>query len=270
LKPIYGTVSLQGIEPLSRTLDHVGPITKTVKDAAIMLQAISENRESDELRFHEIAELSGLRIGVIREFLEDEMLDTEVALAIKASRAVFESCGAAVDNVSIPWIKNSIQVAATLIPAEAASTLWPAVRASRESVGRDVYTALQNGSRIPASEYLNALSLRSAQIEKMRRIFTDYDILLCPTTLMTATPIGRKRAKVRRDGLRSVEELFPRYLAVFDVLGNPALSLPCGFDSSGLPIGLQIVGRNFEEGRVLTVGHAFECRTPWHRARPPL
>lgn len=271
LKPTFGRVSRRGVIPLSWSLDHVGPLTRSVEDAAIVLQAIAGH---DPLDASSAAEpvpdyaaalregIAGLRLGVPREFFF-EGCDPEASAAVRKAIAVLEGEGAAVEEVSLPHIAE--------IPAAVAAIMLPEALAYHEGwfrerpgdYGGDVRQRLELAARYPAVTYVKAQRLREAAMEDWRReVFSRVSVIATPTTAVPAPPI-------EEGGLDTTLQLI-RLTNPLNFLGLPAISVPCGFTASGLPIGLQLAGRWWDEAAVLRAAHAYELATDWSQRRPPI
>ena len=258
LKPTRGRVSLRGIMPLSWNLDHAGPMTRSVEDAGLMLNAMagydaldvySAKRPSEDFASIREASLKHARIGVAEYYLD--LAEEEVASAVRESATVFQSLGASVESVDISWLDEAYRANALMTPADGAAYHRERLKNSPEVFGEDVLRRLKMGAAYTGSEYVLARRTQAEMKWRVARFFEKYDFLLLPTTALTAPPI---------EGKDAVEQakLLTRFTAPFNLTGVPALSIPCGFDKSGLPIGLQIVGAAWEERGVLKLGYAYE------------
>lgn len=269
LKPTYGRVSKRGVLPLSWSLDHVGPMTRTVADAAIVLQAIAGYDEGDGSSVDEPVPdynaapnggLRGLRVGVPREFFF-ENVDPEVEKSVQSAIGVLGELGAIVTEVEVPLIAEipGALTAMMLPEALAYHQKWMAERP--DDYGDDVRYRLELGSGYLAVHYVQAQRLRGIAVEAWRQdVFPKVDLVATPTTPVTARPIS--------EGDLQVTFSLIRFTNLFNFLGVPAISLPCGFSTEGLPIGLQLAGRWWDEGTMLRAAHAYEQATEWHKRRP--
>jgi len=269
LKPTYGRVSKRGVLPLSWSLDHVGPMTRTVADAAIVLQAIAGYDEGDGSSTGEPVPdynaapnggLRGLRVGVPREFFF-ENVDPEVEKSVQSAIGVLGELGAIVTEVEVPLIAEipGALTAMMLPEALAYHQKWMAERP--DDYGDDVRYRLELGSGYLAVHYVQAQRLRGIAVEAWRQdVFSKVDLIATPTTPVTARPIS--------EGDLQVTFSLIRFTNLFNFLGVPAISLPCGFSTEGLPIGLQLAGRWWDEGTMLRAAHAYEQATEWHKRRP--
>ena len=264
LKPTYGRVSRFGVLPLGWSLDHVGPLARTVRGAAAALNALagydprdpaSSRRPVADCVPGERCSIRGVRIGLPENFYF-ERLDGGVETAVRAALAQAASLGAEVQPVRVPDIEALNVAARVILLSEASAVMEPHLE-RRGQFGADVLALLDQGRLIPATDYIHAQRLR----RKIRREFQDVwrkvDCLMVPTTPNTAPRIGQKT--VRLGGAEEDVRLASTRLARgINALGFPALSMPCGLSSGGLPIGLQIVGPPFEEALVLRVAAALE------------
>lgn len=277
LKPTYGRVSRFGVLPHSWSLDHAGPLTRRVEDAVLVLQAIAGPDPRDpgtadvpvpdfgvKLR----RGVSGLRLGVPREHFY-ERLEPGVEEAVRQALRELGRLGARLEEVSIPHIRYGL--AAVLTIELASATAWHD-QYLRDSKARARYTPevrvlLDAGKFVFASDFLKAQRLRRMLMDEMRAAFGDVDALLTPTLPLVAWPIDR--STVRIDGKEEhVLHACWRYTYPLNLTGLPAISVPCGF-SGGMPVGLQVIGRPFDEATVLRVAYAYEGASPWHERRPP-
>ena len=259
----YGRVSRAGVLPLSWTLDHVGPLARTVEDAALVLNAIagydaqdpgSADRPVDDAAALLGEGVDGITIGVPRKMLwthceEDVLAHCEEALDH------LRRMGAAVVEVELPLQTDRGRGMTIIAEAAAYHAKW--LRERRAEYG-DVLPRIEAGLAVTAVDYINDQRLRRLFIEETRTVLAEVDVLISPTTSRTAPMIA--------DGDEEAE--LARLTAPYDVTGIPAISLPCGFDRNGLPIGLMIGGRHFDEATICRVAHAYEQSTDWHRMRP--
>ncbi len=264
LKPTYGRVSRFGVLPLGFSLDHVGPLTRSVRDAAIVLNAIAgyDRRDDSSSRRPlidfvpaENCSIRGLRIGVPENFYLDR-LDADVESAVRAAVERARSLGAGVQSVRVPNIAELNTVARVILLAEA-SAVMESQMDNRQSFGPDVLALLDQGRLLPATDYVNAQRLRRKMRSEFEKVWSEVDCLFLPATPNTAPEIGA--TTVRLGGFEEEVRLATtRLVRSFNALGYPALSMPCGVSASGLPIGLQIAGRAFEESLILRAGAALE------------
>ena len=274
LKPSYGRVSKAGVLPLSYLFDHTGPITRSVEDAALLLNAMAGYDPSDPTTVRTPVEdyterlssgIRGLRVGVPRAYFFDR-LDDEVRAGVERAIQELARLGAVVRDVEIPGIEAGVGALFGLVLAEAQQIHAESLRTRRAEFGADV-GALLSQPTPDAHTLMESLRARDALTAEMRRTLESVDVLVTPTTPVPATRIGEQT--VRYGGVEeSVLGAMIRCTAPFNGTGLPALSLPCGFTRAGLPIGLQIAGRPFDEATVLRAGFAYEQATDWHQRRP--
>jgi aspartyl-tRNA(Asn)/glutamyl-tRNA(Gln) amidotransferase subunit A len=262
LKPTYGLVPVEGITPLSWTLDHVGPMASTVRDAAVMFAAMA----AQPLPPVPTGNLTGLTVGVPRRFFW-EQLAGEVASLADGALAVLKDRGAAVHDVDVQYAELAGSAVAIIISVEAASIHDSRLRLSRAAFGEDVRVRLERGFFVPAVDYLQALAAREFVTRFFEASLRLVDVLVMPTTPVAASPInGEGNSPSERSLAMSLQ--LTRLTNPFNLTGLPALSVPCGFTREGLPVGLQIVGRRHDEATVLRVGEAYQAATEWHLRRP--
>ncbi len=269
LKPTYGRVSLRGVMPLSWNVDHAGPITKTVKDAALLLQVIagydiedpsSINVPVDHYLGYLRKNINGLRLGWIDDDYTNAS-DADVLKAVRSSINIFKDAGATVKKISVPWLGDAALNNSIITQADGAAFHRERLQEKPEWFGADVRLRLETGARFTSSEYSLA---RRKQVQLKRRsehLFETVDLLLLPTTPISAPVLEGENAIERARQLT-------RFTAPFNLTGLPALSIPCGFSADGLPIGLQIIGAHWNEGLILQAGNVYEKATEWHKQSP--
>ena len=270
-KPTYGRVSLRGVFPLSWNLDHVGPLTKCAKDAALMLQVISAYDSQDPASIkmlsgdylgHLVDDMGGRKIALgVGDYIDSA--DSEVLNAVCKAAIVFESLGCKVQEVNMDWLRDAALANKTMTQSDGAAVHRDRLREHPEMFGEDIRRRLEDGAKTTSTEYILA---RRTQVEIRKRFeefFESYDLLLTPTTPIAAPTV---------EGHDAVEQAgrLTRFTAPFNLSGLPALSVPCGFTTGGLPIGLQIISRAWAESKVLNAGYAFEQATEWHHQQPIL
>ena len=264
LKPTYGRISRRGVMPLSWSLDHVGPLTSSVRDAALVLNAIAGQDPADGTSSRhpvvdfvpdEGCQVRGLRIGFPENFFF-ERLDGEVELCVRGAIARLESLGADVRIVTLPDISKLNAVGRVILLCEASAALEPHL-ADRGQFGPDVLALLDQGRLLPATDYIHAQRLRKQMQREFARVWSGVDCLIVPTTPNTAPRVGDATVKIggREEDVRLATT---RLVRSINLLGLPALSIPCGLSGAGLPVGLQIIGPAFDEALILRVGAAME------------
>jgi aspartyl-tRNA(Asn)/glutamyl-tRNA(Gln) amidotransferase subunit A len=249
LKPTLGRVSKRGVFPLGFTLDHMGPLARTVDDCAVTLAAISDFVPQPGNG------IAGLRIGRPENYFF-ERVDSEVARAVEAALVQAESRGARVIPVRVPDVDELNAVARVLLLSEASAALEPHFH-QRNKFGADVLALLDQGRLVPATDYVQAQRLRKIFIRDFNRLWSQVDCWVSPTTPTPAPKIGQSTISI--NGVEEdVRLATTRFMRGINVLGFPALSIPCGISSSGLPLGLQIVAPSHREDTVLRLGSALE------------
>jgi aspartyl-tRNA(Asn)/glutamyl-tRNA(Gln) amidotransferase subunit A len=236
--------------PLAFTLDHVGPLARTVRDTAVSFHAML-GRTADV----PLPDVSGLRIGVPENFFF-EHLDPQVTLAVRRAVQTLASLGARVEEVRLPD-PATLNTTGRMIQLAEASTVWRRFHARRSEFGADVFALIQQGLLIPATDYLDAQRLRRILSREFSKIWTQVDCLLTPSTPVPAPKQGAATVWAG-DVEEDTRIASTRLTRPFNVLGWPALSLPCGFSEAGLPIGVQLVAAPKREDTVLQVGAALE------------
>lgn len=269
LKPTYGRVSRAGVLALSWTLDHTGPMARTVEDCAHLLQAMAGHDAADPASSRAPVEdylaplrrdIRGVKIGVPRNYFV-EGIDPEVARAFEEALETLRRLGAEVRDVQIPSL-HATHSFLLILMAEAYAYHEGDIRAHPELYGDVLRERILAGALVTASEYMQAQRIRVQICRETAEVLGSVDVLATPTTMKPATPFAQAH---------DPELGFPRSnMPPFNLTGSPTLALPCGFSSSGLPLSLQLAGRPFEEGTVLRVGHAYERATTWHSRRPPV
>ena len=276
LKPTYGRVSKRGVMPLSWSLDHVGPMTRTVEDAALMLQVIagydSQDPGSTDIAVPnysaEIAKgIKGMRIAVLRGGYVLPM-DADIESAFEESIKTLKSLGAMVkDPVELPYIEDTLSANITIISSEAATVHQTEMNGRPHDYGEDVLARLSIGRDHPATAYITARNTQRQMRGQLMDSLANYDALILPMMPLGAPPIGQNDVLVGGKIL-DVRAAVTRYTQPFNLTGFPAISVPCGFTDDALPIGFQLVAKPFEESVLLRITHAYEQATEWHKQRP--
>jgi aspartyl-tRNA(Asn)/glutamyl-tRNA(Gln) amidotransferase subunit A len=267
LKPTTGRVSRYGVLPLDFSLDHMGPLTRSVRDAAVTLAAIAGFDPRDETSSQQPVgsylpapdcSIRNVRIGLPQNFYL-ERLDPDVDMAVRRMAATAESLGARVIPVRVPDIEALNTVGRVILLAEA-SAVMEKYTGNRDQFGADVLSLLDQGRLLPATDYVNAQRLRRVMQREYAQLWSKIDCLFTPTTPMAAPRIGEKTVSLGEftDDVRLATTRFVRGI---NVLGLPAISMPCGADRRGLPLGLQIIGRPFDEALILQLAAALEDAT---------
>ena len=278
LKATFGRVSRDGIVPHSWSLDHAGPLTRSVADAAILMNVLAGYDPADPAcrdepvpDYRAVLErpIGGLRLGVCRNhFFEDNQEDVE--RAVEAAIHDLAGQGATVVAFTIPNLAYGL--AAIFAIELASSTAYHDVSLREGRVQHytpDVRQLVEIGRFVTGSDYLRAEQVRAVLMEDFRRALDRVDVILGPTTPITAWKVGEWTARIG-DRDESVLAASWRFTFPYNLTGLPAISVPCGFDRHGLPIGLQIAGRPFDEATVLRVAHAYERTHEWKERAPAL
>ncbi len=276
LKPTFGRVSLHGVIPLAWSLDTAGPLARTVWDAAAMLGAIAGPGSCDESAatapvsdyLGEIGQgVRGLVVGVPENYFFDH-LSPDVERAVRTALKTLEELGARLEPLRLPGIEEASELGRLILLGEAAALHQKLLRSRRHEIGADVRALLEQGECILATDYVNAQRTRRRFVAELEAVFQKVAVLVIPTTPITAPTIGETNVLVNGEP-EDVRLASTRLVRPWNFAGAPALSVPCGLDHSGLPIGLQIVGRAFDESTVLRVGYAYEQATEWVHRHPP-
>ncbi|MFZ0703839.1 MAG: amidase [Candidatus Acidiferrales bacterium] len=275
LKPTFGRVSCDGIVPLAVTLDHAGPIARSVVDVAIVLDTIAAKQEADG-NFHRMLRAGGgmkktcakLRLGWPREYFF-KRVEGEVKRAVEKAVGEFEKMGARMEEVSLPHIEDSIEPSTQIALAEAleyheSQGYFPARAAD---YGEDVRKRLQMGNAIRAVDYLKAQQARKRVREDFRAAFERVDAIVAPTTPIAAPRLGQDSTTIGGES-ESVRGALVRMNRPANFTGFPAISIPCGFTRNGLPIGMALHGPKWGEAKLLRIAFAYEQATEWHLQHP--
>ena len=277
LKPTFGRISRFGTLPLSLTLDHNGPMTKTVADSTLLLQILAgadvrdpgcSTKPVPEYSKALTEEVKGLKIGLPQEYFADGM-ESEVRDAVLTAVRLLEGQGAKVEEVSLPHSRYAPATLVALVLAEASSNNARYLKTQAQDYSEEVRNLLYLGMVLPGSRYVQAQRVRALIRQDVTAAFRKVDVLALPSVGVAAPAIGQRYVKLGEKQV-NISAALPRATLLFDLSGHPAISVPCGFTTNGLPIGLQIAGRAFDESTVLRVAHAYEQQTPWHIRRPVL
>lgn len=270
LKPTYGRVSRYGVFPLSWSLDHCGPMARTVGDCAALLQAIAGHDTHDptsaqvEVPDYGAAlrqDLKGLRLGVPRGWFFQSM-HPETAAAVEAALPVLRDLGAEVVDIEMKLLDEAHAANMVICFAEGYSVHEQGLTQHGDLYGTRLRRWILEGGLTSAADYIRCLRVRDLFVRHMREdVFSQVDALITPTSSAPAARFADYENRL----ISAPSQTRPGNMA-----GIPCLSLPCGFTADGLPIGLQVMGRWWEEETVLRIGHAYEQATPWHLRRPAL
>jgi aspartyl-tRNA(Asn)/glutamyl-tRNA(Gln) amidotransferase subunit A len=278
LKPTYGRVSKAGALPLAWSLDHPGPLARSVADCALVLQAIAGSDSRDLSSSSEpvpdfSADLDrgvgGLRLGIPREYFFD-IVEPEVKRLFDQAIATLEGLGAQVVEVSLPHVEHAQVAGNVIMSSEAAAWHAKWLRERPGDYGADVLQRIRGGLLVRATEYLHSQQMRALIQEDFLKAFEQVQVVLSPTVPLVAPPIGHT---LEPGGPLNVvpRAIANRTTVPCNLTGMPAISVPCGFSQTDrLPVGLQIMAPAFAEPRVLRVAAAYESATEWRRQRPPI
>ena len=275
LRPSWGLVSRYGVMRGVWSMDTVGPISRTVEDAAITLGAIAGHDPKDrysstvpvpDYRQALGGDLNGLKIGVITEFMESGLVEPKVRQTVSDSFATLGELGATVEEVSVPLSMDAGVASAVLLAVEPALAQQDWIKDQLQDYGHDVRILLLTGSLLPAQAYYKAQKLRTMLRQQVLDSLEKYDVLVLPTSGKGAQPLEQDPPITSKETASRLAFLFTR---IFNLASCPAMSVPCGFDDRGMPVGLQIGARPGAEETIFKVAHAYEQATAWHTMRPP-
>jgi aspartyl-tRNA(Asn)/glutamyl-tRNA(Gln) amidotransferase subunit A len=277
LKPSYGRISCHGLLPLSWTLDHSGPMARTVYATAAMLEAMADHDPLDPVSAqmavpsytaHLRDGVAGLRIGVDPEWALSG-IHAEVRSAFREALEVLRGLGAELVEASVPGIDEAMEAALIILMAEATSVHEEFLRTRPDDYQPDVRARLGRGFGVRGLDYARARRSGDLVRRDLGALFERIDLLATPMCAIPAPRLAQQEAAIDTGDV-TVMDALTRYTRVFNLTGLPAVSIPCGFSSDALPIGLQLVGRAWDEATVLRAAYAYEAVTPWTRRLPPL
>jgi aspartyl-tRNA(Asn)/glutamyl-tRNA(Gln) amidotransferase subunit A len=278
LKPTFGRVSRDGVVPHSWSLDHAGPLTQSVADAALLLNVLAGHDANDPGSADRVVPdytaalgrpMAGLRIGVCRDHFF-ERNETDVERAVEYAIDDFASAGATIAEVAIPNLRYGLGAIFAIELASSTAYHDRSLQAGRTAQFQpDVRTLVEIGRFVTGPDYLKAEQFRRVLIEDFRQAFAEIDLLITPTMPLTAWKIGEWTVSIG-GAEESVLAASWRLTYPFNLTGMPAISLPCGFDRRGLPIGLQLVGKAFDEITVIAAADAYERSHEWRLRLPDL
>ena len=275
LRPTWGRVSRYGLRPGMWSMDTIGPLSRTVADCAMTLQAIAGRDPQDpytwdvpvpDYRQALDGGLAGVKIGVVKELLYSDVVQPDIRDAVSKAAAFFADSGAQVKEVSIPLAAHSNAIS-TVLRVEAPTNYRDLIRDRVQEINHDNRIAYLTWSLIPALAYYKGLKLRALLRRQVLEALSKFDVLLSPTMGVSPPDItpdqaitSKANTQRNRSGLTTT----------FSLASAPALSLCCGFTSDNLPIGLQLAGKPFDEQTILNTAYAYEQNTDWHTRRPPV
>ena len=270
IKPTFGRISKHGALPLAWSMDHAGPLTRSVRDAALSMNILAGYDPRDPTTIdrpvpdYTVAldrDFKGKRIAVVRTFCM-EGGDPEVMAAVETALPVLEDLGAIIEEVELPHIDDAFKAGTLTIVCEGASYHAYNLETRPDAFSPQCRADLELGTLYKATDYIQAQRLRRHLMEETARVMAPFDAVVMPTCPITATPA---EGNPPDHPVYRVRNTIP-----FNFLSLPAISIPCGFSSEGLPIGLQIVGKAFDEAGILQIAHAYEQATDWGVRRPAL
>jgi aspartyl-tRNA(Asn)/glutamyl-tRNA(Gln) amidotransferase subunit A len=277
LKPTYGRVSRHGVFPLSWSLDHAGPMARTVMDAALMLQVIAGHDSQDpttrtamvpDFAAALTGDIRGVRIGIPKEFFF-EQLDAEVGNAVRAAIQSLERDGARVEEVSLPLSKFAAAAGRIISLTESAEIHEKFLRTRMNDYSQDVRSGFLAGQLILGKHYMKAQRVRGLIRQEMQAVLKRVDALVTPTVPVPAPRLGETMLTIGNETIDTMSVL-SRLTRQANLAGFPAISVPCGFTEGSLPIGMQLIGRPFAEASILQIAHAYEQNNSWHQRRPAI
>ncbi|MDA2803400.1 amidase [Nocardiopsis suaedae] len=271
LKPTFGLVPLRGVTPLSWSLDHAGPITRTVGDAALALSALAPGWDADTAGAPASGggpPLEGLRVGVPRNYFFDRV-DPDVEAAVRQATDRLVELGARPVGVEIPMGRYVQAAHWGLMVPEASAYHGPTLRTAPELYGADVRALLEAGTAVTAADHLRAQRARTMMARAWARLFGGVDLVAAPTVPVTAVRAGQEEVSWSDGASEGVADAYVRLCAPANLTGGPALTLPVGRDRHGLPIGMQLIGAPGGDGVLLRAGEAYERAEPGFGAVVP-
>jgi aspartyl-tRNA(Asn)/glutamyl-tRNA(Gln) amidotransferase subunit A len=270
-KPTYGRVPVDGVIPLSTTLDHVGPLTRCVMDAAFLFDAVAEPHlrfsNSDRAAAAIRKGIKSLRIGIPRQYFF-ERLQPAVRNAVMVSMDIFKQLGARLCEVDLKGMEETARLAAEITGDEAFAYHEKWLEQKPQDYGKDVRLRLLQNAKAKASAYIRAQQDRIAYGERLVAALKSVHLLIAPTLPVVAPFIGQNDVRIG-SSTQDVRLALLSLTRPGNLAGLPAISIPCGFSSEGLPVGLQLIGRRSDEATLLRAAYVFERATPWHRQFPP-
>ncbi len=276
IKPTFGLVSRHGVFPLSESLDHVGPLARSAEDCALVLAQIagfdprdpgSVDRPAPDVVAELGRPIAGLRLGRLRGGLLDAA-DTDVAACVDAAVQELAAQGAVIRDLEIQTFGDAAAINFLIAMAESAAVHAGSLRAHPEGYSRPILTRLRVGQLLPATAYVEARHAWRQFVAEIDEAMPEVDLLVLPASPLTAAPIGSATVSLAGREMEPAAAL-SRYSTAFNLTGMPAMSVPCGFDRRGLPVGLQIAARRWADATVLRLAAAYQAATDWHRRRPP-
>jgi aspartyl-tRNA(Asn)/glutamyl-tRNA(Gln) amidotransferase subunit A len=259
-------------------MDTVSPMTRTVEDCALMFAIVAGHDPLDPYSAETpVADyrgglgqgIRGLRVGLIRDYSLDHV-QAPVGNAIRQAVRTLEQLGALVDEVSVPSIQGNISAQLTIESCEPSAYHQEWLRTRPEDYGDDVRMLLELGEMYLATHYLQAQRYRAVLRKDFLAAFHQVDVFVTPTLPFTATPCGAVKVVIENGREEDMLSAIMQFTGVPSLTGLPAISIPVGFDPDGMPIGMQVIGRSFDEATLFRLGQAYQTATDWHRRAPGL
>lgn len=278
IRPTIGRVSNYNVVPLAWSMDTVGPMTRTVEDCAIMLRAIGGHDASDPTTANVPVPdyaaalgrgVSGLRLAIIEGYSLTHLQD-DVRAAVQGALEVLNKEGATIQEVRVTDLEHNMSAQLTIESAEPSAYHQAWLREHPQDYGEDVRTLLELGEMYLATHYIQAQRYRAHLRHQLLEILSDASAIICPTLPFVATPVGETKVIIEGGQEEDMLSAIMQYTALPSLSGLPSLSVPCGFSKDGLPVGMQIIGRPFDEATLFRIGHAYQQVTDWHKREPNL
>lgn len=252
LKPTYDLINMNGIMPLSNSLDHAGPIARNVEDLAIMMEAITKKT----FRNNCISDIRGMRIGVPKRYFS-ERIDNDVLNFYKNSLNTFERLGALIVELDIPNFEDPRKIAHILATSEVGYFHSKLIKLSLSQYSEEAINTFEKSKSISAHSYIDSLNKRAQLTRDVSKLFEFIDILVTPTMPIGPPDIGSKELVLAGD-MESIDECMIRFTCLFNITGHPALSIPCGLSQGSVPIGLQLIANHHREDLLIRNAHSYE------------
>jgi aspartyl-tRNA(Asn)/glutamyl-tRNA(Gln) amidotransferase subunit A len=274
LKPTYGRVSRTGVLDLSWSMDHVGPMTRTTEDCALLMNVMSGYDPQDPTSSNEQVPdfssdlskgLEGIRIGVPVDYFFEDYVDYEVKMSVIKSIELMVANGAEIVELAMPWVGKARPINFGVILPESVSIHEKMISQHADLYTPGIRSRIQSGFNVSAIDYVRALRARQWFNHQMAESMKQVDVLITPSVPIQAPTIAEC---IPSPGIPGKGIELAMFTGVFDVTGQPSHSIPCGFTKGGMPIGMMITGHPFDESTVLRVGHAYEQLTNWHQRSP--
>jgi aspartyl-tRNA(Asn)/glutamyl-tRNA(Gln) amidotransferase subunit A len=278
IRPTLGRVSNHNVVPLAWSMDTVGPMAREVADVAAMLQAVAGHDPLDEASARVLVPdytaglhrgVAGLRVGVVSDYFFSH-LQPAVREAVRNAIDTLVAAGAQEVEVEVKNIHGNISAQLTVESTEPSTYHQAWLRSRPQDYGEDVRTQLEIGEMLLATHYLQAQRYRTLLRQEFMRAFERVEVFICPTLPFVATPVGATTVEIEPGQEEDMLSAIMQYTGVPSLTGLPSMSVPCGFSPDGLPIGMQIIGRPFDEATIFRVGQAYQDLTDWHRRQPNL